>query len=258
MRDHSESPESAKRDEAAHPAWRAEMHARMLREDAAAAAAMPAAPARTPPGMPAEGSPAAREFAEVYERAYKLAVRQARGRVDRDEARDVVQEAAMALFERWETLPPEQRTVAYLVGRVRFRSLDAARRSTRAEARRVDLGRLTSTEEDLDDAIDLGYIELRHAMAHDAAMERLELMLGSLPDRQVDAWRHVRGYGWSPAETAAELRVAIKTVRNYVARTDASLRAQLEAMGIRVKLVGSGRARLHVGTLPPIERERDP
>ncbi|MBA3891017.1 MAG: hypothetical protein H0X64_10845, partial [Gemmatimonadaceae bacterium] len=79
------------------------------------------------------------DFARLYERACPEAVAHARTFLSHDEAWDVVQRTALELFERWDQMPLEHKTVAYFLRAVHRDILDDKRVEERYEGSHLSL-----------------------------------------------------------------------------------------------------------------------
>ena len=179
---------------------------------------------RTPPApllveirdaaLPA-GSPIEQDFARLYERAFPLAVAQARWYLAPEAAKDAVQDAAAELFEKWDQTPVERKTVAYFLLSVHFRVVDAVRSEQLHDATfapLADVEELETAYPDLSSPSPLKVAEQR------ADYEYAMRFVQTLPSRLKQVWLLSHEYGLTPSEVAGALHISAVSVRSYLGR----------------------------------------
>ncbi len=156
-----------------------------------------------------------REYSEIYERRYlPLCMYALRLLGDDEEARDVVQECFVAVWEKLEREAGIKDLKSYLYRAVYNRSMSVIR------SRRP--------EEDLEDISELpdesSLMEAMDTSERDAALWEA---IGRLPERCRQVFLLSKRDGLTNAEVARQLGISIKTVENQMTKAYDRLRVQL-------------------------------
>lgn len=143
--------------------------------------------------------------------------------LDREAARDVVQEVFLKLWQVRETLDAKKSLRAFLYTMVRNRSLNY-RRSVRDEVRSIDADPLWEPE-DQDD---------HEAETNAEMLERqIHVWIEELPERRREAFVLSRFHGLSHDEIADMMGLTPRTVNTHIVLALKDLRGKLEALEIQ-------------------------
>lgn len=170
-------------------------------------------------------TPQERAFADFYERAVTPAVAYAAHFIGRDAAEDVVQSAAIRMWERWDALMPEQRSLRYLMTAVRH---DVVRELHRRQA----YVELTEELEALPEFPRV--IVASEATAEEDQLRWLREMLARMPVRRKEVWLLIREFNFTYDEAAEALGISVRTVDNHMQNARAYFEKGLEAAGVRL------------------------
>lgn len=166
-----------------------------------------------------EGTPGEEQTcAELYRRLFHPLCDSAARLLGYDEARDVVQDAMLELWNRWPELPPEARSAPYVARAVRNRVTDRLRKTEE----HIEL-----TEElEATLAIQLPD-EAENLLLTDMAA-RLDAIVAGMPPRCKEAYVLVHEQGLSGKQAAEAMGVALPTLRTHVSRMNVILRESLK------------------------------
>jgi RNA polymerase sigma factor (sigma-70 family) len=166
-----------------------------------------------------------REFGSIYERLYDRLVHHAMRFVGRVEAEDAVHDAMFSLWQRWATLPPEQRTDAYIFAAVKLRA-----RTIRNQNRRTV--ELDEADDVLDDqAVALFEAGRRYADIADA----LDSVIRSMSARRREVILFVYEEQFTYEEAAEAMGISFNSVKTHLRLAIADLRAAYDRAGFRIE-----------------------
>ena len=135
-----------------------------------------------------------------------------------DQARDLVQDIFLKIWDRRENWTVRTSLRSYLYQAVKNRALNEIRRTT-SEQEAEDFLEYTEPTSDSRTAADTFHME--------ALSENIESAISQLPDRRRRAFLLHRRHGFTYKEIAQIMDISPKTVENHIGRALKSLRKQL-------------------------------
>lgn len=171
-----------------------------------------------------------RSIADAFQKWHPSAMDYAQWLVeDYDIAEDVVSEAAVRFFDRWEAMPLEQKTRTMFMSTVHHVATDIIRRAG------IHVEYTAELEESLA-LMGIGPTPPIDEVTGDIdAAELIERAMARLPKQAKAVFQMRRIHGLSREETAAALCLTPKGVSTALGRADAYVRAALVRAGIQVK-----------------------
>ena len=192
----------------------------------ATAVAVPGAPGASPVVSEGEFLHARQqEISEVYRRLYDRLVSHAGRLVGRQEAEDAVHDAMFSLWQRWPTLPPEQRTDPYIFAAVKLKA-----RTTRNKNRR------TVELDEADDVRDEQAVALFEAgRRYDDISEVLDSVIRSMPTRRREVLLLVYEERLTYDEAALAMGISFGSIKTHLRLAIADVRAAYARAGFRLE-----------------------
>lgn len=143
---------------------------------------------------------------------------------DKNEARDIVQEIFISLWDKRESLQLNSSLSSYLYSAVRYKFFDLVSRN------KVRSDYAASFQS----FIDLGTYSTDHYINEKELIALVEKEVSSLPDKMREVFQLSRNAGLSHKEIAEQLNISEKTVRNHVNHALKILRLKLGIAALAV------------------------
>ncbi|MGV3508501.1 MAG: RNA polymerase sigma-70 factor [Sphingobacteriaceae bacterium] len=143
---------------------------------------------------------------------------------DKEEARDIVQEIFISLWDKRESLQLNSSLSSYLYSAVRYKFFDLVSRN------KVRSDYAASFQS----FIDLGTYSTDNYINEKELIELVEREVGNLPDKMREVFQLSRNAGLSHKEIAEQLNISEKTVRNHVNHALKILRLKLGITALAV------------------------
>lgn len=164
-----------------------------------------------------------KEFQEVYHQFYNGLANYAYSILkDKDDAKDMVQEVFLDLWNKREKLTIKTSLEAYLVRAVKFKSIDFIRKNKTKQQYAANAN--IPTEDYQEDKS--GDSEM------DERKKQLSYAIAQLPTKCRQAFLLSRTSGYTYQEIAEEMDVSVKTVENQISRAFKLLRQKLSDLMI--------------------------
>lgn len=169
-----------------------------------------------------------RLFVDAYERLHGPSLDHAECSLSADDARDAVADAMVALWLRWATLTPGQRSDKWIFGVV-HRCVRAKRRANRrANRHHVSLDEAEAALERL------AASTIPDLTGRDTAADVLDLALSVMPPRRREVLLLVKEAGFTYAEAAEELGLSVGTINTHMRLATKDLSAAFTRAGFRL------------------------
>ena len=149
-----------------------------------------------------------REFQQVYREMFPRMYGLARKSFDRAAAFDVAQETFAGMWDRWDKIPAEMRTVAFFLRAVQRRVVNEQRRQRRNDAATVRWS--PRIERNVADQ------SVRADMLEWEVAEVIDRTIAAMPYGRRDVWNAVRIDGMSYDDAAVALGVTKHTIRRQM------------------------------------------
>jgi RNA polymerase sigma-70 factor (ECF subfamily) len=163
------------------------------------------------------GSRSEDDFNAVFRAWYSSLVRMAEGMLrDRGAAEDVVQEAMLGLWRRWDSFPINDSPHAYLFQATRNRALNHLRHLKIRRDAEPQLVAVSAASPATDTQL-----------TENAIDEALAIALSELPERSRQVFELSRNHGLKYTEIAETLGLSIKTVESHMGKALRLLREKL-------------------------------
>lgn len=167
-----------------------------------------------PPAPPAEGE-YARQFNEVFRRLHAPLIIHAERLLDREAARDAVQQTFLEYWRRWPQLTPEQRSDKYFFRAVRNTAADL--RDAHAQLVSID-----DAEQELERMVAR---EVSPSWGADTPGDLVDLAVAAMPAARREVFLLIKEQGYTYQETADLLGVTLNTIGTQMLRANAAIRA---------------------------------
>ncbi len=185
--------------------------------------------AAPPPNLPsASDLELERLFSEAYARLHGRALDHAERFLDRDDARDAVQEVMADLWIRWPRLTPEQRSDEYVFGAVHNNVIDLLKGKGNGNVERVSL---EDANEELERQAALAMETISRG---DTAADVLDLALAVMPPRRREVLLLVKEHAFTYAEAAEALGLSIGTINSHMRLANKDLKTAFTRAGFRI------------------------
>ncbi len=181
-----------------------------------------------PPTLPAASDlELERLFSEAYARLHGRVLDHAERFLDRDDARDAVQEVMADLWIRWPRLTPEQRSDEYVFGAVHNNVIDLLKGK--------GIGAQVSLE-DANEELDRKAARAMETISRgDTAADVLDLALAVMPPRRREVLLLVKEHAFTYTEAAEALGLSIGTINSHMRLANKDLKTAFTRAGFRIE-----------------------